>query len=514
LPYRHHDLIYLRLPGLRAFLERLAPIDPTLAKECISEAAASAGQKTIAKVVITELQARDLERAARNRLFTRAAALDFPYLPHPHAARTDHSLASILVFQSAAQDLIAGGSSQRQRRIYLDRAYDTIERFHTTIATTRRPDPLARRLVPTAALWLDVLREERRRLARQAAKNPEIPAAFIAGSALTPSDTENRPLFKGRDDVIKLIQHDLSPNRRGVLLVIGQRRMGKTSLRNYLPTYLGTNIVAVSDFQPLSGDPHRATPHLRILSAITSALPTAPPPPTSAAWGDALSYLQALDRTLTDRTLFVVIDEVERLEDGIRAGWTTPDFLDFLRACGDSLRRIRFLLLTAYPLHRLGPHWVDHLVSVTSRTISYLDERDARELMVAPIPDFPDIYPPGGVDQILTATGRHPYLLQKVGDELVRLLNAERRRKATDADLEKVFDAVVTGADLFDELWRQRTDDERAALRRMAAAGAPIEPDAAALQLVREGYVEKRDGKVSIAVPLFREWIADTQGAG
>jgi hypothetical protein len=72
---------------------------------------------------------------------------------------------------------------------------------------------------------------------------------------------------------------------------------------------------------------------------------------------------------------------------------------------------------------------------------------------------------------------------------------------------------VVRGADLFDELWRQRTDDERATLRRLAAASEPLPPDAAALQLVREGYLEKRDGKVTIAVPLFREWIADTQGA-
>jgi hypothetical protein len=31
---------------------------------------------------------------------------------------------------------------------------------------------------------------------------------------------------------------------------------------------------------------------------------------------------------------------------------------------------------------------------------------------------------------------------------------------------------------------------------------------------VREGYLEKRDGKVTITAPLFREWIADTQGEG
>ena len=76
-----------------------------------------------------------------------------------------------------------------------------------------------------------------------------------------------------------------------------------------------------------------------------------------------------------------------------------------------------------------------------------------------------------------------------------------------------IRDSVVQGADLFDELWRQRTDEERAALRRLARSDEPAAPDAAALQLVREGYVVKRGDGVAIAVPLFRAWIADTQGA-
>src|SRR5262249_11700005 len=150
-----------------------------------------------------------------------------------------------------------------------------------------------------------------------------------------------------------------------------------------------------------------------------------------------------LDRALGDRSVLVVIDEVERVEDDIRAGFCSTDFLDFLRAAGDSLRRVRLLLLTAYPLHRLGPHWVDRLVRVTSRPLPYLHAPDPRELLLRPIADFPDIYPEGGVDRILAETGRHPYLLQKVGDELCRLLNARGRRKATPDELIEVFDSVI-----------------------------------------------------------------------
>src|SRR4029079_10671821 len=133
----------------------------------------------------------------------------------------------------------------------------------------------------------------------------------------------------------------------------------------------------------------------------------------SDRWGDGLRWLEEFDRACADRKLLVVIDEIERVEDGIRDGWSSTDFLDFLRAAGDALHNIRFLLLTAYPLHRLGPHWTDRLISITSRTISYLDEHDARDLLTYPIPAFPDISPEGGAALILAQTGRHPYLLQK-----------------------------------------------------------------------------------------------------
>jgi len=147
-------------------------------------------------------------------------------------------------------------------------------------------------------------------------------------------------------------------------------------------------------------------------------------------------------------------------------------------------------------------------VSVTSRMISYLDEEDARELLTHPIPEFPDVYPEGGVDLILEQTGRHPYLLQKAGDDLCRLLNSRGGlRRAAPDELTEVFDGMIRDVQVFDELWRSRTDDEQASLRRIASSDEPADLDPAALQLAREGYLERRGDKVAFAVPLFREWI-------
>ncbi len=467
LPFRHDDLICLPLPGLRAYLIQVAEVDPMLAKELIAHAAGSLGQRRIASRTLIELQARDLERAARGRLFARVAGLDLPFLPGEADLESNPASTPFLAFQRAARDLIAGSTNQRQRGKALERARKAIEDFRIATAGASRPDPLARRLLPVAALWLDVIREESNKLAREVAERPEVPPVFIAGPPLTPEHSEARTLFKGRADIVKLIEHDLAPDRHGVLLVVGQRRMGKTSLCNWLPMYLGTGTTVVaSNFQSLSGDPHRETPHQRVLVDIAARLNGSPEPPESARWGDGLRWLEEIDRACTDRKLLVVLDEVERVEDGIRAGWCSTDFLDFLRAAGDALRNIRFLLLTAYPLHRLGPHWTDHLVSVTPRTIAYLDEKDARELITRPIPEFPDIYPEGGVDLILEQTGRHPFLLQKAGDDLCRLLNSRGGlRTATREEIIEVFDGMIRDIPFFDEIWRSRTDDERSSPR-------------------------------------------------
>ena len=503
LPHLHHDLLYLPLPGLRGFLLQLAEEDPERAETVIAYTATSVGQRRIAKSVLIELQARALEKAARDRLFARAQTLDFAFLPSPDDLE---EFSSLRMFMAAAKDLAVRGN-QRQRRLGLDRAQRSLAKFHGS-TTAKNTGPLRRRLLPTAQLWVEVVKDEQARLEQEIKANPEVPTPFIAGPPVKPSIPDSESLFKGRDDLIDLLDHDFGPDRRGLVLVTGQRRMGKTTLRHWLDPRLGTGTRVVDiDLQSLSGAVHREAPHRMILEVIAAAFPDNPAPPDTARWAPGLAWLQELESTLGDLRLLVVIDEIERVQDGIDEGWCTADVLDFLRAAGDSLERTRFLLLTAYPLHHLGAHWVDRLISVTARTVSYLDPTSARELLEHPIPDFPKIYPPGGVERILEQTNGHPYLLQKTGDELCRLLNARKAygRPATDSELTEVFDTMIDELNLFDELWRQRSIRERKALRALAAgmSGGDVPRS-----LVRGGYVRETPSP-QLCVPLFARWIIE-----
>lgn len=508
LPFRHHDLLSLPLPWLHSFIVVAAESHQECARELMREAKAHPAQRRIGTRASIELQARALERAAKSRLFVRAAALDFPFLPPKHSLASSSPLRD---FQAAAQNLDAGMGDHVHRRRALERAHNILKNFIAE-AKQNPSDALTQRLIRTARQWAEVVADEYHRLRTEEAVSPLVPRAFIAGPPLSPEQV-NLTLFKGRMDLVDLIAHDLDPNRHGVLIVIGQRRMGKSSLRNWLPRLLGTGTLVIPvDFQSLSGHPHCRHPYRWLVSLVHAAFPNFSPPPESDRWIDALEWLRTIDSNLEEKRIILVIDEVERVEDGIRQGWCSTDFLDFLRAAGDAFRRLRFLLLTAHPLHRLGPHWIDRLISATTRIMSYLDDKSAEELVRAPIPDFPDIYPVGGVERILRETHRHPFLIQKTCDELCKYLNARGgMRRATHMELQDVLDTIVDEK-LFDELWNQRTADEKRALQELATPDGPPPNDRTARSLAREGIVQFVQGRPTIAVPLFAYWIREMQG--
>lgn len=504
LPFRHHDLIFFPLPGLRSFIVTLDDQDSVLARTLIDEALDSTAQKTPALDALAELIARPLERAAHARTWALAAA----FLPRPEDA--SETTSPLHRFCAIAHDLVAARltTDHLRRRNLLARARSTLKGVRVALASKRRPDPLERRLLPTSRLWLDVIDDEVQALATLEREHPQIPTPFEPGPPLRPEDAN---LFKGRVDLIRFIDHDLADHRRAPLLLTGQRRMGKTSLLYMLPDRLGTGtLVLPLNFQSLSGNPHKADPHRWLAEAMAAARPDLPSPPTTTPWADTLAWLQSIEPALGKDRVLVALDEIERLQTGIEEGWTTPAFLDFLRAAGDSLRKIRLLLVSAHPLHRLGRTWTDRLISVIHREIGYLAPHEAEELITHPMDGFPDIYPPGGVARIAGETRGHPYLIQLVCDALVRDLNGRGKLTAENADITRALDRALGDTPLFRELWSDRNDGERAILRDLTKEPGPLgDREAEARDLLHEGLIEKDGERYRVAVPLFAAWIRE-----
>ena len=505
LPFRAHDLIYLPLPGLRSLLVSLGDRSPSLAGELLSTCAESVGQKRAARLALHEMQARSLELAGRDRLWESVAEGTLRWLP-----RYLEPGSPCQYFRSAARELRAAGvsDSHRHQRLVFARAAQAMGDFKKNVIW-RQPTSLERLLLPVAAQWLRVIENEQSVLERKQRENPQLPTCFVVGSALTLDD---HVLFKGRRDLTQLIDHEVVSERRAPLFLWGQRRMGKSSFLNQLDLQLGGGMRIVRvDFGHLDGSPLRRTPHRWVIELVAKAVPGAPPLPDAGPWLPALEWLVKLEPLLQERNqrCLVAIDEVENLQDGIAQGWTDPGFLRFVRAAGDQLRRIRFLLVSAHPLERLGHDWTDRLISAVPYTLTYLEEDAARELVTRPCDGFPDIYPEGGVQSILSATHCQPHFTQAVCDALVRRLNADKRFTATSLDVERAIDQAYNAQfHVLQELWQAQTADEQAWLRRLAGANAKLtDPDIALTSLERYGYVESHDGEYGVAVPLFARWI-------
>ena len=359
LPTQWDEVIYFPLPFLRGLLVQFAENDPSLGQRLIEQAAANIGQRAIARSALQHLQRKALDAIARSSHWTWP---DAPFLPTADKVGDEDPLR---IFVAAAANLSAvtmtERAQQRRRRLLKD-ARSTLESARANIITGKRKEQVWLEPIRTWLAAVDRLE------AALNAEEPEVPDVFQEGNRLNRDNIDHRDLFKGRRDLVAIIDRDLSAKQKAPLLLTGQRRMGKSSLLQMLPRLLGTiETVVVIDFQQVAGQPDRGQPHRILAQHLHAALPELPTPPEAETWGPTLEWMAEADAALAarDHRVLLALDEIERLQDGIKAGWAPPDFLDFLRAAGDRLEHIRLLLVSAHPIQRLGPVWCDRLISAS-----------------------------------------------------------------------------------------------------------------------------------------------------
>jgi uncharacterized protein len=231
---------------------------------------------------------------------------------------------------------------------------------------------------------------------------------------------------------------------------------------------------------------------------------------------------------LGGRQLLLCLDEFEKLEEALAAGRIDGRFLSLLRNVIQHHERIIVLLSGSHHLDELPPRWADALVTTQSLRIGFLDEADARELILHPVKNFPEIYEPAAVERILSLTHSQPYLVQLLCGLLVEKMNKERREPPASyvnlADVEAVIQqALQRGEAYFNDLWRSQTGGKLAqrALEKLAftegerATSAEIRQmtdDEEALRdtmriLLRREIIEPAEDGYHVTVPLIGYYV-------
>jgi uncharacterized protein len=503
-PVRWDEIIILPLPGLSQLLLNLHRYDSVLGMEAIDEAYMHDYQDKAAYQALGELalqEARQLDTLPAITSYERGLDWLDSTTRLPNKSRTP-----LLLLKEISQMIDAAERSDTLRNKVSQLRFAE-EKAKSLSHTPGEFGPLLanwRKLISEGLLKAE---EERRVL------EPIRQVYFNDGVPISPDELPEEELpFKGRLDTVRELEGALSNSRSSTLLLTGNRRSGKSSLLLQLPRKLGPQVLPVFlDCQSAKFVSSESASGLLVGLAeeireqarrnaekfrrdplncprLDHEAFERDPYPAFARW------LEGTERALGGRQLLLCLDEFEKLEEAIAEKRIDGRFLSLLRNIIQHHSRIIVLLSGSHHLDELPPRWADALVTTQSLRIGFLDEADARELIVHPVKEFPEIYQSSAVERILTLTHSQPYLIQLLCGLLVEKMNKERREPpgsyVTLEDIEAVIpQALERGEAYFNDLWRSQTGGNLAqrVLEKLAFADGERAASAEVKQLTEDG---------------------------
>jgi hypothetical protein len=310
-----------------------------------------------------------------------------------------------------------------------------------------------------------------------------IPNPYATGRPLRAGS----PVFFGREDVFAFIRENLGgPGSENILVLVGQRRVGKTSILRQLPAHLSDSYVpAFLDGQALGIEGGMADLFYDIALEISEALALQGivlEPPDMGELEAKLNlafekrFLPQVADVLGERVLVLLFDEFEELEMRVRSGELPPTVFAYLRHLMQHSKNITFIFAGTHRLEELTADYWSILLNITLyKQVDFLDMEAARRLIVEPVQSYGLLYDDLAIDKMLRVTTGHPYFLQLLCHALVNLHNRERLNYITIRDVNHTLDEIIElGEAHLAFLWGECTKEEQAvlmALTRLISAG-------------------------------------------
>lgn len=354
---------------------------------------------------------------------------------------------------------------------------------------------------------------------------------YIAGPALRTGE-----MFFGREDVFQYIKKNLKGRYQDNIIVLyGQRKMGKTSALYQLPSRLGEEHIPVFvDMERIT----RGTDYFfyTIAFCIYESLERhgifVDEPNREAFRGEPESYfenhyLREVRRHIGDKHLVLIIDEFEVIEENIERDVLDPGILNYLRHLMQHGPNLDFIFTGTHRIEELvGDYWSIFFNLALYKKISFLDERATEQLITEPVRGY-FTYAPSAVTRIQKLAGAHPYFTQLLCHKLVGYRNEKRLNRVNVRHVDDVIQKVIEeGGVNISYIWRGSSLKEKLLLVALneiirlkgTASTGDVErflqqknitlniPGVIKNLEVRDVIVE-RDGRCEFAVDLFRYWI-------
>jgi WD40 repeat protein len=299
---------------------------------------------------------------------------------------------------------------------------------------------------------------------------------YIAGAPVSGPE-----MFYGRDDVFAFIRHKLIGQHRDTPIVLkGERRTGKTSVlyqvhRHLNPAYRcvaidlhGLSLNGIGDL--LNGIAGSVSDSLRSNYGLDIA-----PPGRRAFVADPRSafesaFLTAVLAALGEDHLVLMLDEVVRLDEEIRAGHLDREVFSYLRHLMQHYPRLNFIFSLGSGLEEMQKDYAFLFSAAMYHQISFLEETAARKLITDPVRGYFEVSP-DAIDTILRVTSGHPYYTQLVCHSLFDRWSRAPKADMTAEDVHAVLgEAIELGSPNLTYVWEDSSPEEKAVMAAMAAA--------------------------------------------
>ena len=299
--------------------------------------------------------------------------------------------------------------------------------------------------------------------------SPLYPNPYVVGRPLAEAD-----VFIGREDTFELVTANLQgAHQDNVVILIGQRRMGKTSILRRLPGYLGDGYLPVLiDLQGLLGAGEAS--FFRDLTALVhdelaaSGIRVDEPPAADFELDPAAvfkrRFLRDAERALGEKRLLLMFDEFEVLEERISSGDLTPRVLSYLRSLMQHEVGVSFMFAGTHRLDELTrDYWSVLFNLAVYLDVGHLSQSQVVGLFTRPTRNTFEV-DSLALDKIYRTTGGHPHFSQLLARELVELCNREKLSYVTVQDVNVVTETVVDKGQLhIAYLWNEASRSERSA---------------------------------------------------
>ena len=440
-------------------------------------------------------------------------------IPPHEAPELGHLMPSSAWFKAldaARDDLIIA-----EKQTHLGLKKESWEKFHTSLCdfkdiTLRQAGNWKMDYLKAISQWITECDKALERMAQNLQTiEPITRNIYRIGESLEPGQF-GAQTFTGRQDLrdelsIRIGSSALMPT----FLLQGQRRVGKTSLLNFLQELLGHGfLVIIQDMQSdefrtvsdcFSGFRKRIGEQLE-LNVKEKSLPKNP----MHAWHTFRVFLEKISIG-KERKIILAFDEYENFHKLLKVeGDIGDDLLGAMRSFSQHQNQVVLLFTGLYLFTDIGkPDLSRYFVHTYRLKVDYLKQTYAEKLITRPYEDFNLVYPQELVAKIWHLTRGHPALLQHIGFEMVSRANINMKKQMTAKDLEAVLDEKVLDRDnaVMVTFWHHFCDDSLKETVRQIMAGKTPSCKKDLLRLLDYGFVIKENNNLRLRVPLFEQWI-------